>query len=298
MRFRHYFVVQDSAGNAVDGASVSVYLAGTNTPAVVYPTRTSSQGTSTVPQLYSRENGSVVFWLDSNDYNYGQLFDIVVQKGTFSWTLNDVEIIVWDVVNASRLGGYDSSYYLNRANHTGTQPPSTISPQGHGSGLNADTLDGFHASQTPAPNTILPLNANGRIYNYVAYGSLAFDPPDFTISNGTEYFVGSVSITTPSWSPSGAWKVIFVVTSNFHSEGAGINNFQYLVKFGTTVIGGTFWFWNASGANYTIGVSDTFIMPDLGNGVSQSYDFYVFQGGGNANAVFEWMKVNWYLIPA
>ena len=145
MRFRYYFVVQDSAGNAVDGASVSVYLAGTSTPAIVYPTKTSNQGNSTVPQLYSRENGSVVFWLDSNDYDYGQLFDIVVQKGTFSWTLNDVEIIVWDVVNASRLGGYDGSYYLNRANHTGTQPPNTISPQGSGSGLDADMVDGFNA---------------------------------------------------------------------------------------------------------------------------------------------------------
>ena len=39
-------------------------------------------------------------------------------------------------------------------------------------------------------------------------------------------------------------------------------------------------------------------MPDLGNNMTQIYSFYVAQGGGNANAVFEWMKVNWYLIPA
>lgn len=46
--------------------------------------------------------------------------------------------------NADKVDGQDGSYYLNRANHTGTQPPSTISPQGHGSGLNADMLDGYH----------------------------------------------------------------------------------------------------------------------------------------------------------
>jgi hypothetical protein len=100
MRFRYYFVVQDAQGNVVSNAAVSVYLAGTTTPAVVYATRASSQGNNTAPQLYSRENGSVVFWLDSDDYSYGQLFDIVVQKDSFSFQLSDVQIIVWDVVNA------------------------------------------------------------------------------------------------------------------------------------------------------------------------------------------------------
>jgi len=167
MRFRYYFVVQDAQGNVVSNASVSVYLAGTTTPAVVYSTRTSSQGNNTAPQLYSRENGSVVFWLDSNDYSYGQLFDIVVQKSNFSLTLSDVQIIVWDAVNAvnasnaDKLDGQDGSYYLNRANHTGTLSPSIISPQGSGSGLNADMLDGLHASQIPGPNVIVPLDPSG-----------------------------------------------------------------------------------------------------------------------------------------
>jgi hypothetical protein len=53
-----------------------------------------------------------------------------------------------NVSNADKLDGQDGSYYLNRANHTGTQPPSSISPQGHGSGLNADLLDGYHAGNS------------------------------------------------------------------------------------------------------------------------------------------------------
>jgi hypothetical protein len=69
-------------------------------------------------------DGSVVFWLDSRDYSYGQLFDIVVQKGDFSLVLSDVQIIVWDAVRA-------------------------------------DTVDGFHASLTPAPNVIVPLDGYG-----------------------------------------------------------------------------------------------------------------------------------------
>ena len=154
MRFRYYFVVQDLAGNAVENARVYVYLAGTGIPAIVYLTRTSSSGISDVPQLRSLLDGSVTFWLDSDDYSYGQLFDIVVEKDSFSFSLNDVQIIVWDAVNAinannasnsDKLNGQDGSYYLNRANHTGTQPPSTISPQGSGSGLNADMVDDLHA---------------------------------------------------------------------------------------------------------------------------------------------------------
>jgi hypothetical protein len=145
MRFRYYFVVQDLAGNAVDGASVYVYLAGTNVPAVVYPIRTSSVGNSMPPQVVSAVDGSVVFWLDSNDYSYGQLFDIVVRKDDFIFRMYDVQVIVWDAVNASKLDGQDGSYYLSRANHTGVQPPNTISPQGSGSGLDADKLDGLHA---------------------------------------------------------------------------------------------------------------------------------------------------------
>jgi len=162
---------------------------------------------------------------------------------------------------------------------------------------NADKVDGFHASQTPTANTILPLNANARIYNYVARGSQILDPTNFTLSNSTEYLVGSINITTPSWSPSGAWKVIFVVISGFHSTAVGANNFQQRIRFDTNLLTGAFWYWHTYSAGNTIGVSDT-LMSDLENGITQSYSFHVYQGGGNAGAVFEWMRVDWYLIPA
>jgi hypothetical protein len=49
--------------------------------------------------------------------------------------------------DADTVDGYQAAEILSRANHTGTQPPSSISPQGASSGLGADTVDGLHASQ-------------------------------------------------------------------------------------------------------------------------------------------------------
>jgi hypothetical protein len=43
-------------------------------------------------------------------------------------------------------GDLTAAQMLDRAQHTGTQPPATISPQGAGSGLDADLLDGFDAA--------------------------------------------------------------------------------------------------------------------------------------------------------
>jgi len=65
--------------------------------------------------------------------------------------------------DSDTLDGQHGNYYLNRANHTGIQPPSTISPQGSGSGLNADAVDGFHASSTAIPNSLLALNNNAKL---------------------------------------------------------------------------------------------------------------------------------------
>ncbi len=45
-------------------------------------------------------------------------------------------------LNADKVDGKEASQLLDRANHTGVQPPSSISPQGSGSGLDADKVDG------------------------------------------------------------------------------------------------------------------------------------------------------------
>jgi hypothetical protein len=50
-------------------------------------------------------------------------------------------------LDAATLNSQPGTYYLDRINHTGVQAPATISPQGPGSSLDADTLDGYHASE-------------------------------------------------------------------------------------------------------------------------------------------------------
>lgn len=143
-----------------------------------------------------------------------------------------------------------------------------------------------------------PLNANYRVYDYVPKTVLNFDPGDFTMSNSTNYLIGSADITTPSKSPSGAWKVLFVVKSTFAPSGSGLNNFTQSIKFDTTTLFGAYWLWNSSSSNVSLGVSDTFLMQDLPNGITKTVNFYVSQAGGTANAIFQSMQVEYYLIPA
>ncbi|WP_028988019.1 hypothetical protein [Thermicanus aegyptius] len=59
--------------------------------------------------------------------------------------------------NADTVDGQHGAYYLSRANHTGTQAPNTIAPQGVGSGLDADMVDGKHLSA-------IGMTHNGTLY--------------------------------------------------------------------------------------------------------------------------------------
>jgi hypothetical protein len=118
-------------------------------------------------------------------------------------------------LDADRLDDQEGSYYLNRANHTGTQPPSTISPQGHGSGLDADKVDGFHASITPAPNTIPASNSSGILEagwlaGYFAKLYYQQGPSSqFTTSNVTIYNICSITVPPqPVAPPRGYWYVL------------------------------------------------------------------------------------------
>jgi hypothetical protein len=49
-------------------------------------------------------------------------------------------------LDADKVDGEHGSYFLNRANHTGDIAPGAISPQGTGSGLDADILEGQYGA--------------------------------------------------------------------------------------------------------------------------------------------------------
>jgi len=120
---------------------------------------------------------------------------------------------------------------LNRENHTGTQPPSSISPQGHDSGLDADTLDTFHASQIPQANAIPVADSSGKIdpswlnvYELVPYWRLSIDetsgsrtsPTDFTVSRQLKYMsYGSIFWYLSKW---GTWSTLWEMKVNCPSE--------------------------------------------------------------------------------
>jgi hypothetical protein len=67
-----------------------------------------------------------------------------VTTGTSPFVVSSTTMV--SNLNADMVDGQHGAYYLARSNHTGTQTPNTISPQGSGSGLDADKLDGLDSS--------------------------------------------------------------------------------------------------------------------------------------------------------
>lgn len=66
-------------------------------------------------------------------------------------------------LDADTVDGSHASALLARANHTGTQAPATISPQGSGSGLDADTLDGLNSTQFARTDVATNLALNSQV---------------------------------------------------------------------------------------------------------------------------------------
>lgn len=66
-----------------------------------------------------------------------------------------------DNLDTYTVDGKDASFLLDCQNHTGVQPPATISPQGAGSGLNADKLDGFEATDLAFLENVQVFTSNG-----------------------------------------------------------------------------------------------------------------------------------------
>ena len=94
-RYRYFAIVQGLNGDAISGASVSVYIHGTNNGATVYLNYDDETGISTPPQLESGTDGRIEFWLDSADYSTPTFFDIVIEYDSQQSQLINVPIIVW-----------------------------------------------------------------------------------------------------------------------------------------------------------------------------------------------------------
>lgn len=98
---RRYYknVLRDQDGNVIPASEISVFLAGTATPANVYATL---GGTVPVHKVDTDENGVVEFYVSSLDYGSAQKFKMTSDKDGFT-------SVTWDNVDVGSvvLGTYD-----------------------------------------------------------------------------------------------------------------------------------------------------------------------------------------------
>lgn len=93
MRHPYWGYYVDDLGNSIANGNVSVYLAGTTTPAKIYLTETDPTPIETPPQLTTDEHGFFAFWVDEKDYPLTQRFRIILEKeGYQSVDLDNVVI--------------------------------------------------------------------------------------------------------------------------------------------------------------------------------------------------------------
>jgi len=103
-RFRFagvYLAKKEDKLVGVPYADISIYLAGTDTPAVVYTSETGSYYVSSTPQLSTNENGEFEFYVDDTDYDYTQKFKIICSKPGY-------ETKIWDYVTIFPYSGFDA----------------------------------------------------------------------------------------------------------------------------------------------------------------------------------------------
>jgi len=79
-RYIYQNTFKDGNGRVVSGGTVSVYLAGTTTAASVY---TSATGGSAVNSVTSDSDGHFYFYVDTDDYEVTQRFDIKLSKSGY-----------------------------------------------------------------------------------------------------------------------------------------------------------------------------------------------------------------------
>jgi len=77
MRYIYQNVVQDGRGNAVEGAVITVYLAGTTTKATIY-TAVSGGSADADSAIASESDGTFSFYIDDSDYSPAQRFKYTV----------------------------------------------------------------------------------------------------------------------------------------------------------------------------------------------------------------------------
>ena len=123
-RAKYSGVVRDKYGNTVASATVSVYLAGTTTPATVYATETSSTGVASVT---TSSRGIYTFWIDFATYSYVQRFKAITTKsGHYTETNDDLFSPYFPTNAAGYLYNNGSGVYSWAAGGGSTLPTDSL----------------------------------------------------------------------------------------------------------------------------------------------------------------------------
>lgn len=110
-RYIYQGVFQDQSGNAVSGGTVSIYLAGTTTPAAMY---TASTGGTAVYSVTSNSAGKFSFYVNLSEFAVGQKFDITLSKTNFTpQTYYDIVVKSDSAVSFADIGWISSSEYTD-----------------------------------------------------------------------------------------------------------------------------------------------------------------------------------------
>lgn len=112
-RYKYRGVVLDHAGNAISGADISVYLAGTATVATVHATEVSADTLNTTPQVSTDSNGYYEFWVDDGEYDTDQRFKINIASGSLSFEEDEVFVFPKFAINALNWDNKGLNYLKN-----------------------------------------------------------------------------------------------------------------------------------------------------------------------------------------
>jgi len=152
--------------------------------------------------------------------------------------------------NTIRLKVFRDNQWVLPQFHIHGHSPYDITPQGNGSGLNADKLGELHASTTPNPYTIPASNSMGVLYsawfsNTIRSFENTIDPVAYYNQNGQDYplqvgEVARISFNNTTSAPlriatySDTEYLMWIIPSNTGSNSGGGDNPIYLNPNNTT----------------------------------------------------------------
>jgi hypothetical protein len=232
MRYIFQGNFQDQSGNAVNEGTVSVVLAGASTPASIYA---ALSGGAAVNSVESNTAGVFRFYVDTNDYNTDQLFDVTLSKTDFaSQEYPNVDI-------------YPDLVYTYVANPNATDQgvasnDNSIADLIAEIGSNVATILCNDGTYTFTTSDMIPVNITLKMIgtSQIA-GTLAFSGNNLEIEGSRQVFASGATITglgyiEPQWwgvkgdgstddftNTQRAWNSIRNVGGHIHFPWTGLN---------------------------------------------------------------------------